>query len=191
MNLSCHFSKCLRYHPDISNNEDAEEKFKSIQEAYQILGDERKKVEYDMSLNEGYYGGPRAQPGTGGSAPHSWKRRGPAYTGRSTAYDFDEHFKAHYARTRPSSVNYKNSFRDSQFGKTYQEELNDYWNTKEFSNQDGGREMRNQFISKSLYALMILFLLSLYLHWSVVRESERGLKNYQVQQAKMSKNNSE
>ncbi len=41
------------------------------------------------------------------------------------------HFKAHYERTRPSSVNYKNSFRDSQFGKTYQEELNEYWNTKE------------------------------------------------------------
>ena len=185
------FNNIIRYHPDVNNNEDAEEKFKSIQEAYQILGDERKKVEYDMSINEGYYGGSRAGGG-GGSTPGagSWKRRGPAYTGRSTAYDFDEHFRAHYYRQRPSNVNYKNSFNESPFTnrKTYEKDLNDYWNTKEFSNQDSGREIRNHFISKSLYTLMILFLLSLYMHWSVVRESERGLKSYQLQQSKMNKN---
>jgi hypothetical protein len=144
-----------------------------------------------MSINEGYYGGPRNPTAGGGSTPHSWKRRGPAYTGRTSAYDFDEHFKAHYARNRQSNFNYKNSSTDSPFGKSYQEELNDYWNTKEFSNQDAGREIRNHFISRSLYILVFGFFLSLYMHWSMVRESERGLKSYHLQQSKVNTNKNE
>ncbi len=37
-----------KYHPDISKEENAEEKFKEIQEAYAVLSDENKKAQYDQ-----------------------------------------------------------------------------------------------------------------------------------------------
>ena len=43
------------YHPDINNESEAETKFKEIQEAYDILGDESRKNEYDQSINQSHY----------------------------------------------------------------------------------------------------------------------------------------
>lgn len=37
-----------KYHPDANDDPDAEEKFKEIQEAYEVLGDESKKATYDQ-----------------------------------------------------------------------------------------------------------------------------------------------
>lgn len=45
----------LKYHPDRNPGDTvAEEKFKNITAAYEILGDEKKRQEYDMSLKYGY-----------------------------------------------------------------------------------------------------------------------------------------
>jgi len=37
-----------KYHPDMNKEKDAEEKFKEINAAYEVLGDEQKKAKYDM-----------------------------------------------------------------------------------------------------------------------------------------------
>jgi molecular chaperone DnaJ len=51
-----------KYHPDVNKAEDAEAKFKEVQEAYDILGDPQKKAQYDQ------FGHAGAQGGFGGGA---------------------------------------------------------------------------------------------------------------------------
>ena len=45
-----------KYHPDINKSPQAEEKFKEISGAYEILGDEKKKAQYDMQ-GDNIFGG--------------------------------------------------------------------------------------------------------------------------------------
>ena len=53
-----------KYHPDINKEPGAEDKFKEIQEAYDILSDEKKKQLYDQFGHAGV--DPNAAGGTGG-----------------------------------------------------------------------------------------------------------------------------
>ena len=47
-----------KYHPDRSTEEDAEDRFKEIQEAYAILSDEQKRAHYDRFGHDGPQGSP-------------------------------------------------------------------------------------------------------------------------------------
>ena len=40
-------SRALNDHPDVNDAEDAEQKFKDVQEAYEVLSDESKRKAYD------------------------------------------------------------------------------------------------------------------------------------------------
>ena len=51
-----------KYHPDICKEENAEEKFKEVQEAYSVLGDENKRRQYDQFGHAAF-----TQGGTGGA----------------------------------------------------------------------------------------------------------------------------
>ena len=48
--------KALQYHPDRNKSKDAEEKFKEINEAYQILSDSEKRAKYDQFGHAGVTG---------------------------------------------------------------------------------------------------------------------------------------
>ena len=54
-----------KYHPDISKEENAEEKFKEVQEAYDVLGDGNKRRQYDQFGHAAFDG---AGAGFGGGA---------------------------------------------------------------------------------------------------------------------------
>ena len=53
-----------KYHPDVNKTKEAEEKFKDINEAYEVLGDKDKRKRYD-SLGAGWQGGADYTPPPG------------------------------------------------------------------------------------------------------------------------------
>lgn len=90
--------KALKYHPDRNKAEDAEEKFKEINEAYQILSDQKKRQAYDQFGHAAFSaaGGMGGGPFTGGarSGPFTYTYR---YSGGGEnpfqGFDFGDPFE--------------------------------------------------------------------------------------------------
>ncbi len=61
-----YYKLALKYHPDKNKSPEAEEKFKEIGEAYDVLSDKRKRQIYDQVGEEGLKGGMGAGPSGGG-----------------------------------------------------------------------------------------------------------------------------
>ena len=54
-----------KYHPDVNKSEGAEERFKEINEAYAVLGDQERRAKYDQFGHAAFEGG-ADQGGFGG-----------------------------------------------------------------------------------------------------------------------------
>ena len=61
------FRKLAReYHPDVSKHQDAEERFKEINEAYDVLSDDEKRARYDRFGHAGVQGNGFGNAGAAG-----------------------------------------------------------------------------------------------------------------------------
>jgi curved DNA-binding protein CbpA len=167
-----------QYHPDVNKAESAENYFKEIQQAYGVLGDEASKREYDESLR----GGNRDVNETRRSSPsyQAWsKRNGPIYTGRTSAYDYDEHYRSHYPknerRTYGGGGGGGGPHMDANpFRSPNQEDLNKYWDSKEFEQFDETK-IRNKIMLRSIYILLVFVIFNLVLSIASKNERDHGL----------------
>lgn len=86
-----------KYHPDVSKEAGAEDKFKSVSEAYEALKDADKRREYDQLKARGYRSGDDFQPPPGWQGNAGGGRAAPDF---GEGADFSDFFESVFGRNR-------------------------------------------------------------------------------------------
>ncbi|MCR4822495.1 MAG: DnaJ domain-containing protein [Treponema sp.] len=100
----------IKYHPDKNpGDKAAEEKFKKITAAYDVLSDETKRRQYDSYGSTSDYGYSSSSSNPYGSygwgQAGSWQRNSGSYNGGETQSDFDDAFSQWFNYAREASQN--------------------------------------------------------------------------------------
>lgn len=94
-----------KYHPDVAKDKKAgEEKFKEINEAYEVLSDSEKRKKYDQLGAAWQSGGFEGGPGTAGTTPEGWTFRQQPFEGGTEFHfggtGFSDFFEQYFGTQR-------------------------------------------------------------------------------------------
>jgi len=116
--------KARQYHPDVSNDPEAEERFKKVNEANSVLSDDRKRREYDQLRQRGEAaetGGMPAGSGVWQEVSRQWEGLFRSYFGRGSVFYSEQSREARTAArsAKEAETKAKRTLEISQVGGDY------------------------------------------------------------------------